>query len=194
MRNGAIASLLVIAILAGAGTGYLLGYASERTVTSVSTFVSTSTSTVTVQGTGLTVQTTTITSTSTYTTTQVSTTTSLVRSSSGPLVILGASISHSLPQKAVVFSYSMELNSSSFVAIENNGTGAVTFTQLLLILKYDNGVYTETLNSPPYSLEPRVPLYLELSSLPTVAYLGEPFTVTVTIDHNSTQPFTSIFY
>jgi len=44
MNNGVIASLLVVAILAGAGAGYLLGYANERTVASVSTFVTTSTS------------------------------------------------------------------------------------------------------------------------------------------------------
>jgi hypothetical protein len=45
MRNGAVASLLVVAILAGAGVGYLVGASNQRTVTSVS--VSTSVSTVT---------------------------------------------------------------------------------------------------------------------------------------------------
>jgi len=59
MKNGAIASLLVIALLAGAGAGYLVGYANERSITSVSTFVSTSTSTMTYVSTE--VQTTTIT-------------------------------------------------------------------------------------------------------------------------------------
>jgi hypothetical protein len=46
MRNGVIASLLIVAILVGAGAGYLIGYASERTVTSISTFVTTSTTTI----------------------------------------------------------------------------------------------------------------------------------------------------
>jgi len=62
MRNRAIAVLLVVAILAGSGAGYLLGYANERTVASVSTFVTTSTSTTTfvsteVQATTMTVNT-----------------------------------------------------------------------------------------------------------------------------------------
>jgi hypothetical protein len=47
MKNEAVASLLVVAIAVGAGTGYLAGYANERTVTSVSTLVTTSTSTIT---------------------------------------------------------------------------------------------------------------------------------------------------
>jgi hypothetical protein len=47
MRSDVIAVLLVVAILAGAGAGYLVGYANERTVTSVSTFVTTSTTTMT---------------------------------------------------------------------------------------------------------------------------------------------------
>jgi len=37
MKNGAIASLLVVAILASAGAGYLTGYASERAVTEIAT-------------------------------------------------------------------------------------------------------------------------------------------------------------
>ena len=50
MRNGAIAVLLVVAILAGAGAGFVIGNANERLVTSVLTTTSTSytlTSTVT---------------------------------------------------------------------------------------------------------------------------------------------------
>jgi len=140
-------------------------------------------------------QTTTSTLTVTYTTTQISTTTSLVRSLSGPLVILGASISHDLPQKALAFSYSKNgLNSSSYVAIENNGTGTVTFTQLVLLLEYGNGVYTGTFNLLSYSLEPKALLFLEISSLPLAAYAGEGFTVSVGFDHTSTQPFTNTFY
>jgi len=42
MRNGAIAALLVVAIIAGAGAGYLVGNANERTITSVSTTTATS--------------------------------------------------------------------------------------------------------------------------------------------------------
>jgi hypothetical protein len=41
MREGAVAVLLVVAILIGAGAGYLVGYANQRTITSTS--VSTST-------------------------------------------------------------------------------------------------------------------------------------------------------
>jgi len=37
MRNGAIASLLVVAILVGAGAAYITGIASERTITSLTT-------------------------------------------------------------------------------------------------------------------------------------------------------------
>ena len=37
MRNGVIASLLVVAILVGAGAAYITGIASERTVTSLTT-------------------------------------------------------------------------------------------------------------------------------------------------------------
>ena len=37
MRNGAIASLLVVSILAGAGAGYLIGNTNEHAVTSIST-------------------------------------------------------------------------------------------------------------------------------------------------------------
>jgi len=59
MRNGAIASLLVVAILVGAGATYLAGYVNERTVTSFSTSVSTSTYTTTYVSTE--VQTTTLT-------------------------------------------------------------------------------------------------------------------------------------
>ena len=47
MRNGVVAVVVVVAILAGAGGGYLTGYANQRTFTSVSTFVSTSTLTMT---------------------------------------------------------------------------------------------------------------------------------------------------
>lgn len=43
MRSGTIAALLVIAILAGAGAGYLTGSANERTITSTFTSISTST-------------------------------------------------------------------------------------------------------------------------------------------------------
>jgi len=132
--------------------------------------------------------------TTTVTTTQVSTTTSLVKPSSGPLVILGASISHDLPQKALTFSYSKSLNSSSYVAIENNGTGTVTFTQLVLFLKYGNGAYTNAYNLMSYSLEPKALLYLEVSSLPLAAYAGEGFTVSVAFDNTSTQQFTNTFY
>jgi hypothetical protein len=78
--------------------------------------------------------------------------------------------------------------------IENNGTGTATFTQLLLILKYGNGVYTGTLNPPQYSLEPKALLYLEMSSLPSAAYSGEVFTLTAALDNASTQPFTNTFY
>jgi len=44
MRNGVVAALLAVAIVVGAGAGYVAGYTNERTVTSVSTVVSTSTS------------------------------------------------------------------------------------------------------------------------------------------------------
>jgi hypothetical protein len=37
MRGGAVAGLMIVAILVGAGAGYLVGNAGERTVTSVST-------------------------------------------------------------------------------------------------------------------------------------------------------------
>ena len=51
MKNGTIASLLVVGILAGAGAGYLLGSMNERTVTTTLTFtqITTSTTTMTVQ-------------------------------------------------------------------------------------------------------------------------------------------------
>jgi hypothetical protein len=62
MKSGAIASLLVIAVLAGAGAGYLGGYATERNVTSVSTSVISAGSTITLVSTE--VQTTTITANS----------------------------------------------------------------------------------------------------------------------------------
>lgn len=45
MRNGVIASLLVVALLAGAGAGYLVGEANLRTTTTVSTITVVSTST-----------------------------------------------------------------------------------------------------------------------------------------------------
>jgi hypothetical protein len=48
MRNQTIAALLVVGILAGAGVGYLAVYANERTVTSVSTSVTTSISAITI--------------------------------------------------------------------------------------------------------------------------------------------------
>jgi hypothetical protein len=48
MRNGAVAALLVVAILAGAGGGYLIGNAGERTATKTSTFSSLSTTTTTI--------------------------------------------------------------------------------------------------------------------------------------------------
>jgi len=49
MKNGIIASLLVVAVLLGAGAGYLVGTVNERTVTTTSTFtgVSATTSTTT---------------------------------------------------------------------------------------------------------------------------------------------------
>jgi len=47
MRNVAIAALLVVAVLAGAGVGYFVGNVNERTITSVSTFEVTSTATTT---------------------------------------------------------------------------------------------------------------------------------------------------
>jgi len=45
MRNEVIASLLVVALVAGAGVGFLVGDASERTTTSVSTTTLTATPT-----------------------------------------------------------------------------------------------------------------------------------------------------
>jgi len=196
MRGELATVLLVAAILAGGGAGYLLGSSSARTITSVSTStvatISISTATSTVVTTNNTLVTDTLTVTST--TTQKITSTSLVEPTSGPLVILGASISHSLPVRGSGFTLSKVLNSSSYVTIENNGSATVTFTQLVLFLKYGNGVYTVAFNSPPTILEPMAPLYLEISSLPTAAYLGEPFTVTVSVGQNSTQPFTNAFY
>jgi len=47
MRNSAIASILIVIIVVSAGSGYLAGYANERTVTLVSASVGTSTSTIT---------------------------------------------------------------------------------------------------------------------------------------------------
>jgi len=65
MRHVAFAALLVVAILAGAGAGYLVGNVSEHTITSVSTFVVTSTSTTTLASTVLETKTTTSTLTTT---------------------------------------------------------------------------------------------------------------------------------
>ena len=65
MRNEAIASLLVVAIVVGAGAGYLFGSANERTVTSVSTFVTTSTFTNTFVSTSVRTTTTTVNSATT---------------------------------------------------------------------------------------------------------------------------------
>jgi len=67
MRNGLAAVLLVIAIIAGTGAGYLTGYANERTDTLVSTSVTTSTSTTTLVSVS--------TSTATLVSTEVQTTT-----------------------------------------------------------------------------------------------------------------------
>jgi len=194
MRNGVIASLLVVAIVIGAGVGYLRGSSNLRTITSVSTSATTIVTAATT--TAVTTNTALVTSslTVTYTVTQRTTLTSLIEPTSGPLVILGASISHSLPVGGTGFTVSKSLNSSSYVAIENNGTGTVTFTQLVLFLKCGNGAYTGAFNSPPYALEPKTPLYLEMTSLPTATYQGEPFTVSVSIGQNSTQPFTNAFY
>ena len=192
MRGELATVLLVAAVLIGAGAGYLLGSSSTRTVTSASTVTSISATTTTVVTTNTALITSSL--TVTYTITQKTTLTSLIGPTSGPLVILGASISHSLPVRGTGFTVSKSLNSSSYVAIENNGTGTVTFTQLVLLLKYGNGVYTGAFNSPSYALEPKAPLYLEISSLPKAAYLGEPFTVSVSIGPNSTQPFTNAFY
>lgn len=47
MRNSAVAALLAVALLAGAGAGYLFGIANVRTVTSTLTSITASTSTVT---------------------------------------------------------------------------------------------------------------------------------------------------
>ena len=65
MRNGTIAALLVVAILAGGAAGYLFGNVNEHTITSVSTFVTASTDTTTLVSTAL--KTTTTTSTVTTT-------------------------------------------------------------------------------------------------------------------------------
>jgi len=65
MRVGVVAALFVVAILAGAGVGYLIGNVNEHTVTSVSTFVTTSAATTTFFSTVL--ETTTTTSTVTQT-------------------------------------------------------------------------------------------------------------------------------
>jgi hypothetical protein len=186
MRGEVAALLLVVVILVGGGAGYLIG----NTNTRASTSISTATTTVITTTTNLATSSLTV----TYTATQRTTITSLVEPASGPLVILGASISHNLPQRALIFSLSKSLNASSYVAIENNSTGTATFTQLVLVLKYGNGVYTGTFTSPPYSLEPKALLYLEISSLPVAANLGELFTVFVAIGNNSTQSFTNTFY
>jgi len=45
MRNGALASLLVVAILVGAGAGYIIGTANQRSAVSSTTVVSTTTNT-----------------------------------------------------------------------------------------------------------------------------------------------------
>jgi hypothetical protein len=50
MRNEVIASLLVVAILAGVGAGYLVGNENQRTVTSTFTAVPTTTTTVSTTG------------------------------------------------------------------------------------------------------------------------------------------------
>jgi hypothetical protein len=65
MRNEAVAALLVMAVVVGAGAGYFAGYANERTVTSVSTFITTSTNTTTFFSTVLKTTTTTTTVTTT---------------------------------------------------------------------------------------------------------------------------------
>ena len=75
MRNGTIASLLVVALLAGAGVGFLVDYSNQRTISSTTTSFSTlflvTTHTVlqtsTIQQTVTTVSPTTLTSYSTYT-------------------------------------------------------------------------------------------------------------------------------
>jgi len=194
MRNGVIALLLVVAVLAGGGAGYLIGNANTRAINSVSTATIVTTSTTTTTGVTTTTALATSSLTVTYTATQSTTITSLVGPTSVSLVILGASISHDLPVRGTGFTVSKSLNSSSYVVIENNGTGTVTFTQLVLFLKYGNGAYTGALNSPPYALEPKTVLYLEISSLPMAAFLGEPYTVSVSIGQNSTQPLTNAFY
>jgi len=190
MKRAVVAVLLVVGILVGGGAGYLLGNAHLSAVTSVSTTTTTVTTTVVTTDTVLATSSLTV----TYTTTQETTLTSLIRPPLGLLVILGASISHSLPVRGTGFTVSTSLNSSSYVAIGNNGTGKVTFTQLVLLLSYGNAVYTGTFNSSPYALGPKTTLYLEISSLPTAAYQGEPFNVSVSIGQNSTQPFTNAFY
>jgi len=58
-----MAGLLMVAILAGAGAGYLIGNANERTVTSITTITTTSTATVTYVSTGFLTTTTTVTGT-----------------------------------------------------------------------------------------------------------------------------------
>jgi hypothetical protein len=52
MRNGVVAALLVVAILAGAGAGYLVGNENERTINSTFAAVTTTTMTMTVSVTG----------------------------------------------------------------------------------------------------------------------------------------------
>jgi len=56
MRNGAIVTLLAVAILAGAGVGYLVGNANEHTITSVLTTTPTGSMTYQVVNPGVTVQ------------------------------------------------------------------------------------------------------------------------------------------
>lgn len=68
MRKVAVASLLVVALLAGAGVGYFFGYTNERTVTLASTFVTTLTPTSTYVSTEMQTLTTTVNGATTITT------------------------------------------------------------------------------------------------------------------------------
>ncbi len=94
MKGATVAGLLMVAILAGAGVGYLLGNANERTVTSVTSSVSTSTETMTVTSTTLETTTATTTETSTLSPPSFVFNNALVYESAGAFQWLDPSVSY----------------------------------------------------------------------------------------------------
>jgi hypothetical protein len=176
-------AFLVLGLLVGGFVAYVAISPSRQT--STTTEVSRTTTTVFSTLTG---QTTTLTTTS-YSTI---TTTVFTSAMAGQIVVLGASISHSLSGTAITLYCLSSPNSTSFVEVLNNGTTAIDIS--FLALRFGNNIYTASFGHGFCTVAAGTTLYLVLRTIPTGATQGEAYFVIVGYGSLQSASFSNTFY